>query len=169
MRGFPKFYFSFQELLRRGSEYLALEWPHVTVLGHHVVHLTSTIHLIGPRCIQMLCISFLSYLYRNICDSPQTGMENIYPWKEQLPRSEVQLYAYVLSHSVVQLYLTLCNCMDYRPPDSSVHGILQARILEWVASSSSRGSSQPRDRTRVSCVSCIGWWILCHWATWEAL
>ena len=51
---------------------------------------------------------------------------------------------------------TLCNPMDYIPPGSSVHGILQARILEWVAiSSSSRGSSPPRDRTCVSRGSCI--------------
>ena len=40
--------------------------------------------------------------------------------------------------------------MDYSPPGSSVHGILQARILEWVAIPFSRGSSQPRDRTQVS-------------------
>ena len=59
--------------------------------------------------------------------------------------------------------------MDYSPPGSSVHGILQARILKWVVISSSRGSSRPRDRTHVSCVSCIGRWILYHWATWEAL
>ena len=47
---------------------------------------------------------------------------------------------------------TLCDPMDCSPPDSSVHGILQARILEWVAISFSRGSSQPRDWTRVSCI-----------------
>ena len=50
---------------------------------------------------------------------------------------------------------TLCDSMDCITPGSSVHGIFQARILEWVAISSSRGSSQPTDRTRVSCVSCI--------------
>ena len=44
----------------------------------------------------------------------------------------------------------LCNPMDYSPPGSSVHGILQARKLEWVAIPSSKGSSQPRDQTRVS-------------------
>ena len=44
------------------------------------------------------------------------------------------------------------------PPGSSVHGILQARTLKWAAISSSRGSSRPRDRTRVSYVSCIGRW-----------
>ena len=42
------------------------------------------------------------------------------------------------------------------PPGSSVHGILQARILEWVAMPSSRGSSRPRDRTHVYCVCCSG-------------
>ena len=45
---------------------------------------------------------------------------------------------------------TLYNPMDYSPPGSSVHGILQARILEWVAMPSSRRSSQPRDQTQVS-------------------
>ena len=51
---------------------------------------------------------------------------------------------------VTQSCLTLCNPMDNSPPGSSVHGIFQARILEWVVMSSSRGSSQPRDRTQVS-------------------
>ena len=45
--------------------------------------------------------------------------------------------------------------MDYSPPGSSVYGILQARILEWVAISYSRGSSQHRDLTPISRVSCI--------------
>ena len=51
---------------------------------------------------------------------------------------------------VAQLYPTLCDPMNCRPPGSSVHEILQARILEWVAMPSSRGSSQPRDWTLVS-------------------
>ena len=51
---------------------------------------------------------------------------------------------------VAQLCPTLCNPMDSSSPSSSVHGILQARILEWVAVPCSRGSSQPRDSTRVS-------------------
>ena len=55
----------------------------------------------------------------------------------------------------LQSCLTLCDPMDYSLPGSSVHGILQARILEWVAMPSSRGSSPPRDRTQVSCGSCI--------------
>ena len=54
-----------------------------------------------------------------------------------------------------QLCPILCDTMDFSPPGSFVHGISQARILEWVAVSFPRGSSQPRDQTRVSCVSCI--------------
>ena len=46
---------------------------------------------------------------------------------------------------VAQSRQTLCSLMDCCPPDTSVHGILQARILEWVAIPFSRGSSQPRD------------------------
>ena len=51
---------------------------------------------------------------------------------------------------VAQLCPTLCDPMDCSPPSSSIHGILQARILEWVAISFSRGSFQPRDQTQVS-------------------
>ena len=52
--------------------------------------------------------------------------------------------------------VSLFDPTDYSPPGSSAHGILQARILEWVSMLSPRGSSQPRDRTHVYCVSCIG-------------
>ena len=58
--------------------------------------------------------------------------------------------------SVANSCLTLCDRVDCSPPASSVHGILQARILEWEAMPSSRGSSQPRDWT---CVS----YVLLHW------
>ena len=53
-----------------------------------------------------------------------------------------------------------CDPMDCSPPGSSVHGISQVRILEWLASSFSSRSSQSRNRTHISCVSCIGRWIL---------
>ena len=59
--------------------------------------------------------------------------------------------------------------LDCSPPGSSVHGISQVRILEWVAISFSRGSSWPRDWTWVSYISCIGKQILYHRVTWEAL
>ena len=56
---------------------------------------------------------------------------------------------------VAQSCPTLCDPMDCSPPGFSVHGILQPRILEWVAMLSSRGSFQPRGRTPISCVSGI--------------
>ena len=51
---------------------------------------------------------------------------------------------------VTQSCPTLCDPMDNSLPDSSVHGILQARILKWIAMPSPRGSSLPRDQTQVS-------------------
>ena len=56
----------------------------------------------------------------------------------------------------------LCDPMDCTPPDSSVHGICHAGILQWVAVPSFRGSSQPRDQTPGSYVSCIGRQVLYH-------
>ena len=70
--------------------------------------------------------------------------------------------------SVTQSYLTLCGPMDCSPPGFSVHEIFQARILEWVTISFSRESSWPRDRTHVSCISCICRHIVYCWVTWEA-
>ena len=64
---------------------------------------------------------------------------------------------------VTQLCLTLRDPMDCSPPGSSIHGIFQARIPEWIALPSSRGSSLPRDRTLVSYVSCIGRQVLKLW------
>ena len=54
---------------------------------------------------------------------------------------------------VTKLCLTLCNPMDYSPLGSSVHDILQARILEWVAISFSKGSCWPRDRIHIACIA----------------
>ena len=55
--------------------------------------------------------------------------------------------------------------MDCSESGSSVHGTFQARMLEWVAISYSRGASQPRDGTHISCISCIGRQILYHCVT----
>ena len=76
-----------------------------------------------------------------------------------MPPKEV-FYVY----SAAQSCLTPCY-MDWGMPGSSAHGIFQARILEWVAISSSRVSSRPRDWTHISCVSCFGMRILYLWAT----
>ena len=88
------------------------------------------------------------------------------PFKSYTSYAFTHLYLimYVWAHA--QLCLTVCNTKDCSPPDSSVHDIAWARILEWVAISFSRGSSQPRDRTHVSCI-CRQ--MLYHWATREVL
>ena len=76
--------------------------------------------------------------------------------------SLILVYGCVHAKSL-QSCLTLCNTLDSSPPGSSVHGILQARILEWVAMPSSRGSSQLGDRTCVCLiVSCTGRPVLYH-------
>ena len=76
------------------------------------------------------------------------------------------LYSFVLVLCLVTQWCpTLCDPVDCSPPSSSVHGILQARILEGVAISFSRGSSQPRDWTQVSCIAGRFFTI---WATREA-
>ena len=77
------------------------------------------------------------------------------------------VYKVVLIHQHVYMLLCLTPCkpMYCSLPDSSVHGIFHARILECVAISFSRGSSRSRGQTHVSC---IGGWILYHWTTWEA-
>ena len=63
---------------------------------------------------------------------------------------------------------TLCNTMDCSLPGSSVHGILQTKILERIVMPFSRGSSWPEDHTHISCGFCITVKILYHWVTGEA-
>ena len=67
-----------------------------------------------------------------------------------------------LIHWSLFILVCVCSVMSscLRPSGSSVHEIFPARILEWVAL-----SSWPRDWAPNSCISCIGWWILYHWAT----
>ena len=63
---------------------------------------------------------------------------------------------------------SLCDPRDGKPPRSSVHGILQARILDWVAISSSRGSSQPRNSTGSLKSAALGGQFFTTSSTWEA-
>ena len=69
---------------------------------------------------------------------------------------------------LTQSCLTLYNPMDCRLPGTSVLGIFQATILEWVATSYTRGSFQPKHWILISCISCVGRQILYYWATREA-
>ena len=90
------------------------------------------------------------------------------PAASPIPRGTLRCLWCSSTCSVPQLGLTRCDPKDSSPPGSSVPGIFQARILEWAAVSSSRGSFLPRVQTHISCVSCIGRWILYHCAPWEA-
>ena len=93
------------------------------------------------------------------------------PWgRKESDMTELLSLSYIYNGILsvcAQLCLTLCNPKDCSPPGSSVHGIFQARILEQLAISSFRGSSQSRDQIHVSCISYIGRWILYHRVTWE--
>ena len=81
-------------------------------------------------------------------------------WVEVISLTTLLYHIFILSLKIkqvcaesLQLCLTLCNPIDCSPPVYSVHGILQARILEWVAIPFSMGTSQPRDETLVSCIA----------------
>ena len=67
----------------------------------------------------------------------------------------------VLRRSVV--FDSYCDPMDCSPPGSSVHGVLPATILKWIAIPFTRGSSWPRDQTHISYISCISRLVLYHW------
>ena len=94
------------------------------------------------------------------CEGPNWGWGThvrLLRWKRLLFLGERMSWSFLsVCARSLQSCLALCNAMDQSPPGSSVHVILQARILEWVAIPFSRGSSRPRDQTSVSYVSCIG-------------
>ena len=87
-------------------------------------------------------------------------------WSDYAHKGTKTLHAAAAAKSL-QSCPNPCNPIDGSPPGSPVPGILQARILEWVVVSFSRGSSWPRDWICVSCVSCIAGRFFTHWATWE--
>ena len=78
-----------------------------------------------------------------------------FPWLDYCANGFLANWFACVSAKSLQSCPTLCNPVGYRPPDSSVHGILQEKILEWVAVFFSRESSWPRGWTCVSCVSCL--------------
>ena len=82
-------------------------------------------------------------------------------WRHCGEHTEMQCVGCVRAKSL-QSCLTLCDPVDCSLPGSSVHGILQARVLKWIAMPSSKGSSQTRDQTDISYVSCIGRQVLFH-------
>ena len=141
--------------------------------------LANFLYTRSPACL------FLSWSWNNICIpnkslhgissdiKPSKKSQGLYvpsSWENSISLTDITNHFLTTSCCccwVAKSCLTLCDPTDCSPPGSSVHGILQARILEWVAISFSRGSSRPRDWTCVSCLSCTGKQILYHWVTWE--
>ena len=89
----------------------------------------------------------------------------LHDWRGRERLREVGFRYRKKESEVTQSCQTLCNPMDYNPSGSSIHRIFQARILEWVAISFSRGSSQPRDQTWVSHIASR---LLIIWATFRS-
>ena len=125
-----------------------------------------------PRCSPSPFHTFLSLW-------PHTKLYHQLSWFSSLQRTNMRFRSFynykcvcvcvcVCVHGHAWLCLTLYNHMDCSFLGPSVLGIFKARILEWVAVSSSRGSSWFRDWTHASRVSCIDRWILYHCTTWEA-
>ena len=94
-------------------------------------------------CVFSLCLHIFTLLRRSV---------STFPLLRRMPSFWIR----VQTHAHTQSCPTLCDPMDCSPPGFSVHGILQARVLEWVAISFSRGSSQPKDQTHISCISYNG-------------
>ena len=115
----------------------------------------------APETLSQLYFNKIHILRKRMRNKKQ----NIKWFKLKKSREKIRralLWAELCACSVSRVWL--CDPRDCSLPGSSVHGISQARILEWVAISFSRGSSRLRDWI---CIPCIGRWILYHWATWE--
>ena len=128
-------------------------WPFATLFSQLFVRIPQT--TIFPFCISFSWgwnqpyiyvhpfFGFLSHLSHHRALSGAPCVSSLV--------SPVTCFTY--SCLAAKLCPALCNSMDYIPPGSLVRGISQARILEWVAISFSRGSSQPRDQTHISCIN----------------
>ena len=119
----------------------------------------STVHLHG--CISFSwSVKWISYTHayiHSLLDSLPTQVITEYGVEFPVLSSRLLLVICFTYQSVkvsaVRSCPTLCDPMDCSPPGSSVHGILQARILEWVAIPFSRGSSRPRAQAKISCIA----------------
>jgi len=106
----------------------------------------------------------ISITIHSLSFSPSLSLSlslSIYIYIHTQTHTHTYVYVCMYMHAkLLQLCLAHCDPKDCSPPVSSVHGILWARRLEWVASSPPGESSQPRDRTHDSCISCNSRWIL---------
>ena len=106
--------------------------------------------------ILLFCITHLSYVSLPMSDNKVQKLSyllSIFIYSHSIRLTKCCLPIFVLS---CFSHIQLCDPMDSSSPGSSIHEILQARLLEWVSISFSRGYSQPRDQTHLSCISCIG-------------
>ena len=96
-------------------------------------------------------------LQKKTCDLSGPMRPLVEPWEDsqsgQTRKGEGTVWGDAKVSEDAQSCPTLCDPMDYSLPGSSIHGIFQARMLEWVAMPSSRGTSQPRDQTHISCIA----------------
>ena len=120
-----------------------------------LVELSCNMGLDIKSCMIFIILSFFQKSFRN----KRIGWIRVH-------RTVVSVF-WVCRCSVAQSCLTLCDPINCSPPGFSIHWLIPG-ILEWVAISSPRGSSRPRDQTHFSWSSCISRWILHHWDTWEA-
>ena len=109
--------------------------------------------------------------WKAVWSQGKSAWQNTYPvtlhLEDLFENSASVVFIYVCVRAQSFSYIRLfCDLRDCSPSSSSVHGILQARILEWVTISCFRGSSQPRDGTLLSFFSCIDRQILYHCTTW---
>ena len=126
--------------------------------------LESKVLAIGPQMLLNIVQCTRQSSQQRIIWSPKVNSAKAE--KTVVKRNEIKkIYSQPSVCVLTQSCPTLCDPIDCNPPGSSVNGISQARMLEWVTVSYSKGSSWPRDQTRVSCVSCIVRQILYHWAT----
>ena len=156
------------ELLWRSISYLLIAVSVcICIMSNDVTHLfmhllanyifsLENVYLSPLPILKLCCFAFLllsdrNYLYDLNIKSVLDDWQTFSVWRDLLNKNHIVcVYVCVL---VSQACLTLCDPMDCSPPGLSVHEILQARILEWVVIPFSRGSSWPRDQTRVSCIS----------------
>ena len=128
--------------------------------GWHLQNMTASSQMLCKACSELFlpwCAAYTRFWVRR---NP-----NVAPIKLITFQTQTRWLLFVVVQMLSRVWL--CDPTDCSPKGSSVHGIFQARILEWVVSFS-RGSSQPRDRTCIACVFCIGRQIIYHWATREA-
>ena len=142
---------------RDGEPLCSLDWVWVGLVTCFCSTERSTINILGLSSPGLKRASSFYFSSRQLaaswkcdCRWEERSEAIMVSWAQLTSQLNATVWLRVL---VTQSRLTLCDPVDCRPSGSSVHGISQARILEWAATPFSRGSSQPRDWTWVSCIA----------------